>query len=69
MREELKFGIEEADKLIQDFENGDISFLKLTCGLWNGGYNASKEEQQNHIKKLEFMIENGLGWEDMKNDI
>jgi hypothetical protein len=21
------------------------------------------------VKKLEFMIENGLGWEDMKNDI
>jgi hypothetical protein len=21
------------------------------------------------VKKMEFMIENGLGWEDMKNDI
>ena len=21
-----------------------------------------------HIKKLEFMVENGLGWEDMEND-
>ncbi len=47
MKDELKFGIEEADKLIEDFENGDITFLELTCGLWNGGYNACKEDQQN----------------------
>ena len=46
MKEELKFGIEEADKLIEDFENGDVTFLELTCGLWNGGYNACKEDQK-----------------------
>ena len=26
-------------------------------------------ELKEKIKKLEFMIENGLGWEDMRNDI
>jgi hypothetical protein len=26
-------------------------------------------ELKEQVKKLEFMIENGLGWEDMKNDI
>ena len=26
-------------------------------------------ELKEKVKKLEFMIENGLGWEDMKNDI
>ncbi len=46
MKEELKFGIKKADKLIEDFENGDITFLELTCGLWNGGYNACKEDQK-----------------------
>jgi len=27
------------------------------------------QEQSNEIKKLKFMIDNGLGWEDMRNDI
>jgi hypothetical protein len=27
------------------------------------------EELKEKVKKLEFMIENSLGWEDMKNDI
>ena len=26
-------------------------------------------ELKEKVKKLEFMIENGLGWEDLKNDI
>jgi hypothetical protein len=26
-------------------------------------------ELKEKVKKLEFMIENGLGWEDMRNDI
>jgi hypothetical protein len=26
-------------------------------------------EMKEKVKKLEFMIENGLGWEDMENDI
>lgn len=45
MKTELKFGIEVADKLIEDFENGEITFLELTCGLWNGGYKACKEDE------------------------
>jgi len=55
MKEELKFGIKKADKLIEDFENGDITFLELTCGLWNGGYNACKEDQQNQYKNLKLL--------------
>lgn len=27
------------------------------------------EELKKQVKNLEFMVENGLGWEDMKNDI
>jgi len=26
-------------------------------------------EMKEKVKKLEFMIENGLGWEDIRNDI
>lgn len=36
-------GIEEFDKLIKQFQNLEIDFLALTCGLWNKGYNAGKE--------------------------
>ena len=32
MKKELKSGIEVADKLIEDFENGEITFLELTSG-------------------------------------
>ncbi|MES2620191.1 MAG: hypothetical protein V4615_04995 [Bacteroidota bacterium] len=36
-------GIEEFDELIKLFQNSEIDFLTLTCGLWNKGYNAGKE--------------------------
>ena len=55
MREEFKFGIKEANKLIDDFKKGDITFLQLTCGLWNGGYNACKEDQQKKIITSAFI--------------
>ena len=55
MKDELKFGIEEADKLIADFENGDITFLELTCGLWNGGYKACKVDQQKFFIESAFI--------------
>ena len=37
--------------------------------LSTGNFRKEIEEKDARIKKLEFMIENGLGWEDMKNDI
>ena len=36
-------GIKEFDELIKQFQNSEIDFLTLTCGLWNKGYNAGKE--------------------------
>ena len=32
-------------------------------------YKQQVVELKEKVKKLEFMIENGLGWEDMRNDI
>ena len=51
MKAELKSGIYEADKLIEDFENGVINFVELTSRLWNSGYHAGMEESIKIIKE------------------
>ena len=62
MKDELKSGIEKYDKLIERFENGEITFTGLTDGLWNGGYKAGIDEvfknipqKTSHNKKLSEM--------------
>ena len=50
MKSELKSGIPEADKLIEDFENGVINFVELTSRLWNYGYHAGMEDSIKMIK-------------------
>jgi hypothetical protein len=44
MKEELKSGIVEFDLLVEQFENGEISFVELTSALWNKGYKEGKKQ-------------------------
>ena len=44
MKEELKSGIVEFDLLVEQFENGEINFVELTCALWNKGYDEGKKQ-------------------------
>ena len=39
------------------------------CSIPNVVGQSEQLPNQEYVKKLEFMVENGLGWEDMKNDI
>ncbi len=47
MKQELKSGIPEFDNAVEQFENGEINFLELTCRLWNTAYTMGKSEQLN----------------------
>jgi hypothetical protein len=47
MKQELKSGIPEFDNAVEQFENGEINFLDLTCRLWNTAYAMGKSEQLN----------------------
>ena len=44
MKQELKSGIPEFDNAVEQFENGEINFLELTCRLWNTAYAMGKSE-------------------------
>lgn len=44
MRHELKSGIPQFDNAVEQFENGEINFLELTCFLWNTAYAIGKSE-------------------------
>ena len=50
-----KYKWEFLAKMLQDFAKQQVE-------------KACKEKDDNIIKKLEFMIDNGLGWKDMEND-
>lgn len=45
MKQELKSGIKEFDEAVEQFENGEINFIALTCRLWNKAYSIGKSEQ------------------------
>ena len=62
MKKELKLGIEVADKLIEEFENGNVNFVELTCGLWNEGYKACKED-------LALPIHGVINWVDVSKQL
>ena len=53
--------MEKADDLILKAISLDIYEIRTLLAL-----NIDLKEKN---KKLKFMIDNGLGWEDMKNDI
>ncbi|AUR86926.1 hypothetical protein NVP1091O_23 [Vibrio phage 1.091.O._10N.286.52.B12] len=45
-----------------DLQGSARVLFDLTCGI----HNSTVLSYQERIKKLEFMVENGLGWEDLK---
>lgn len=47
MEQELKSGIPEFDNIVEQYENGKINFLELTCRLWNTAYSIGKIDQLN----------------------
>lgn len=56
------------DKIIEEYKDEWSWFMQgyITC---YSDLHIKIAEKQNQIDKLQFMITQGLGWEDMKNDI
>lgn len=53
-----------------DNRNGDFDEIYLRIKLSDAEQILKdREKGEAEIKKLKFMIDNGLGWDDMKNDI
>ena len=70
---EISEAISDVMKSRLVFEYNDSNLHKAIRDKLTPLINQFKEEvcedRNEKIKKLEFMIENGLGWKDMKNDI
>jgi len=45
MTDELKSGIPQFDNAVEQFENGEISFLQFASRLWNTAYEMGKKEK------------------------
>lgn len=73
---------DEIEKFINEYLHDDIQYGRKSTGQYNRKFDYKKAIRQLHqliksqrkpleikIKKLEFMIENGLDWKDMQNDI
>ena len=52
--------VERADELTTELEELKLKYDELL---------QQRDELRERCKKLEFMIEKGLGWDDVKNDI
>ena len=51
MKYELKSGIKELDELVEQFENGEIDFVRFTSSLWNKGYSAGYDDCEQKMKE------------------
>ena len=61
---------EEIKKILQDYMLTDLPLNDVTQRVLDLFAVMERSEQLpcERCKKLEFMIENGLGWKDMEND-
>jgi len=61
---------EEIKKILQDYMLTDLPLNDATQRVLDLFAVMQRSEQLpcERCKKLEFMIENGLGWKDMEND-
>ena len=61
---------EEIKKILQDYMLTDLPLNDATRRVLDLFAVMQRSEQLpcEQCKKLEFMIENGLGWKDMEND-
>ena len=62
--DELKEQCQKRDEMLQSSFDRIDEYRKASENLLN-----KIKERDEEIKKLKFMIDNGLGWDDMINDI
>ena len=55
-------------KVIEALETTQDNLIEAIANTLHPLWDEQKAQKE-EIKRLKFMIENGLGWEDMKNDV